>query len=79
MLLLLVSVSMTVLQPSLMFVTPVPSRPARTRKGYESSDTSTSSEAQKKFGNAKGISSDQFFNKNEMDVSADRANIAWLW
>lgn len=38
----------------------------RSRKGFDVSDAT---EAQKKFGNAKAISSDQFFNKNDPDVS----------
>ncbi|XP_060601717.1 ADP-ribosylation factor GTPase-activating protein 2-like isoform X7 [Ruditapes philippinarum] len=41
-------------------------RPARTRKAYDNTESS-STEAQKKFGNAKAISSDQYFGKNDMD------------
>ncbi|XP_060601709.1 ADP-ribosylation factor GTPase-activating protein 2-like isoform X2 [Ruditapes philippinarum] len=40
--------------------------PARTRKAYDNTESS-STEAQKKFGNAKAISSDQYFGKNDMD------------
>ena len=42
-------------------------RPARTRKTYDNTPAGT--DAQKKFGNAKAISSDQYFGKNDMDVS----------
>jgi hypothetical protein len=38
----------------------------RSRKAYEVSDSSA---AQKKFGNAKAISSDQFFGGKDPDVS----------
>ncbi|XP_053397459.1 ADP-ribosylation factor GTPase-activating protein 2-like isoform X3 [Mercenaria mercenaria] len=40
--------------------------PARTRKTYDNTPSS-GTDAQKKFGNAKAISSDQFFGKNDMD------------
>ncbi|XP_061195073.1 ADP-ribosylation factor GTPase-activating protein 2-like isoform X2 [Saccostrea echinata] len=39
----------------------------RSRKAYDYSSQSTSEEAQKKFGNAKSISSDQFFGKPDAD------------
>jgi hypothetical protein len=40
----------------------------RSRKAYESSASSDSGDAQKKFGNAKAISSDMFFGNNDPDV-----------
>ena len=42
-------------------------RPTRTRK--TTSEPSTTDDAQKKFGSAKSISSDQYFGKRDMDVS----------
>lgn len=44
-------------------------RSTRTRKAYDTGSSSATEDAQKKFGNAKAISSDQYFGKNEMDVS----------
>lgn len=43
-------------------------RPSRSRKAY---DYSSSGDAQKKFGNAKSISSDQFFGPRDTDVRFD--------
>ncbi|KAH3726037.1 ADP-ribosylation factor GTPase-activating protein 2-like isoform X2 [Dreissena polymorpha] len=51
-------------------------RSTRTRKAYDnSSSTSATDDAQKKFGNAKAISSDQYFGKNEMDMET-RQNLS---
>lgn len=47
----------------------------RSRKAYDYSSQSTSEEAQKKFGNAKAISSDQFFGKNDADFET-RQNLS---
>nr|XP_034333111.1 ADP-ribosylation factor GTPase-activating protein 2 isoform X1 [Crassostrea gigas] len=47
----------------------------RSRKAYDYSSQSTSDEAQKKFGNAKAISSDQFFGKNDADFET-RQNLS---
>ncbi|CAC5412185.1 ARFGAP2_3 [Mytilus coruscus] len=42
-------------------------RPSRSRKAYDYNTTSSSEDAQKKFGNAKAISSDQYFGGRDSD------------
>ncbi len=42
---------------------------SRSRKGVTTYETSDSEAAQKKFGNAKAISSDQYFGQRDPDVS----------
>ena len=46
---------------------------ASKKKPYET--TSTSTEAQKRFSNAKSISSDAYFGKSEMDVSRTKPSL----